>query len=52
MAVDSEDSREEPDDPEEIVLPGGETLSELLEEVDLESDETCSADEMRERLGL
>jgi len=37
---------------DEIVLGNGETLSERLETVDIDEDETSSTDEMRERLGL
>lgn len=45
MATESEEEREE-------VLGNGDTLAERLEEIDLDEDETCSTDEMRERLGL
>ena len=37
---------------DEIVLGNGDTLSERLETVDLDEDETSSTDEMRERLDL
>lgn len=40
------------EDEEEVELGDGETLEERLENVDLDEDETCSTDEMRERLGL
>jgi len=42
---------EDPED-DEIVLGNGETLSERLERVDIDEDETSSTDEMRERLDL
>jgi hypothetical protein len=35
---------------EEIELADGDTLAERLETVDLHGDETCSTDELRERL--
>ena len=38
--------------PDEIELGNGDTLEERIDEVDLEEDETCSTDEMRERLDL
>jgi len=37
-------------DGEEIELADGDTLTERLESVDLDEDETCSTDELRERL--
>lgn len=43
------------DDFEEIGLANGDTLAERVEEIDLEDvdeDDTCSTDEMRDRLGL
>jgi hypothetical protein len=47
MAVESDgDTEREPE------LGDGDTLEERLEDVDVEEDETCSTDEMRERLGL
>ena len=33
-------------------LANGDTLAERVEAVDIEEDETCSTDEMRERLDL
>lgn len=38
--------------PEDIELANGDTLAERVEKVNLESEETVSVDEMRERLGL
>ena len=35
---------------EEAELGNGDTLEERLEELNLEEDETCSTEEMRERL--
>lgn len=37
---------------EEIELGNGDTLEERLEKLDLDEDEACSTDEMRERLDL
>ncbi|ATW88294.1 hypothetical protein halTADL_1531 [Halohasta litchfieldiae] len=37
---------------EEGELANGDTIQDRLEKLDLEEDETCSTDEMRERLGL
>jgi hypothetical protein len=37
---------------EEAELGNGDTLEERLEEIDLDEDETCSTDEMRDRLDL
>jgi len=45
MAVEEDIDREER-------LANGDTLAERLEKVDVEESETCSTDEMRERLGL
>ena len=39
-------------DEEDAELGNGDTLAERLEKVDIESDETCSTEEMRKRLGL
>lgn len=36
----------------EIELGNGDTLAERLEDVDVDEDETCSTDELRERLDL
>ncbi|WP_158598796.1 hypothetical protein [Haloarcula sp. Atlit-120R] len=33
-------------------LGNGDTLAERLEDIDIDEDETCSSDEMRERLDL
>lgn len=38
--------------PEDIELANGDTLAERVEQVNLETEETVSVDEMRERLGL
>jgi hypothetical protein len=47
MAVEhEEDSDDEPE------LANGDTLAERLAQLDLEEDDICSTDEMRERLGL
>lgn len=46
MAVEHD---EEANDPE---LGNGDTLSERIEKLDLDDDETCSAEELRERLDL
>lgn len=35
---------------DEVVLGNGDTLAERLEALDLDADETVSADELRERL--
>jgi hypothetical protein len=43
------DSKEQADDE---ILGNGDTLEERLDAVDLEDEETCSTEEMRERLGL
>jgi hypothetical protein len=43
------------DDFEEIGLANGDTLAERVDDLDLDDldeDDTCSTDEMRERLGL
>lgn len=48
MAAEHDIDREE----DEPVLANGDTLSERVEAVDLEEDDTCSTDEMRERLDL
>lgn len=40
---------DEANDPE---LGNGDTLSERIEKLDLEADETCSADELRQRFDL
>lgn len=42
-------SYEEPDDPE---LGNGDTVSERLEVLNLDEDDTCSTGELRERLDL
>lgn len=47
MAVEHEESGE--GEPE---FANGDSLSERLEKVDLEEDETCSTDHLRERLDL
>lgn len=39
-------------DEEDAELGNGDTLAERLEKVDIESDETCSTEEMRKRLDL
>jgi hypothetical protein len=52
MAVDSEDAESE-ENPDEVVLGNGETLSERVENVDLDSldeKDTCTADELRDCL--
>lgn len=54
MAVDSEDAESE-ENPDEVVLGNGETLSERVENVDLDSlddEDTCTTDELRDRLDL
>jgi hypothetical protein len=45
MAVNDEDG-------DEIDLGNGDTLAERLESLDLDEDETATADELRDRLGL
>ena len=45
MAVDNEPESE-------VELGNGDTLAEHLEALDLDEDETCSTDELRERLDL
>lgn len=37
---------------EDSTLGNGDTLSERMEKVDIESEETCDTDEMRDLLGL
>jgi len=39
-------------DGEDVELGNGDTLAERLEKVDIESDETCSTEELRQRLDL
>jgi hypothetical protein len=39
-------------DGEDAELGNGDTLAERLEKVDIESDETCSTEELRQRLDL
>ena len=39
-------------DGEDAELGNGDTLAERLEKVNIESDETCSTEEMRKRLDL
>ena len=46
MAVERESEEEDAE------LGNGDTLAERLEKVDVETDETCSTEELRERLGL
>ena len=54
MSVGSNESMavEHDTDEEDAELGNGDTLAERLEKVDIESDETCSTEEMRKRLGL
>lgn len=40
------------EEPLDVVLGNGDTLAERLEAVNLDEDDTCTTDEMRERLGL
>lgn len=49
MAADSEEREE---DAETVVLGNGDTLEERVEKIDLDEEETCSTDEMRDRLDL
>ncbi len=44
MAVNDEDG-------DEIELGNGDTLAERVKALDLDEDETCSPDELRDRLG-
>lgn len=39
-------------DKEDVTLGNGDSLAERLAEVDLDEDETCSTEELRERLDL
>ena len=39
-------------DGEDAELGNGDTLAERLEKVDIDSDETCSTEEMRKRLDV
>ncbi|WP_418280827.1 hypothetical protein [Halorubrum sp. DTA98] len=43
---------EHDEEPDGVVLGNGDTLSERVSEIDLEEEETCSTDEMRDLLDL
>lgn len=52
MAIDSEDAETDPD---EVVPGNGETLSERVDQVDIDKlteEDTCTTDELRDRLDL
>lgn len=43
---------EQGEDEDDVELGNGDTLAERLEKIDLENDESCSPEELRERLDL
>lgn len=54
MTVDSEDAEPE-EDPDEVLLGNGDTLSERVDQIDLDAldeEDTCTTDELRDRLDL
>ncbi|MEZ3144014.1 hypothetical protein [Halobaculum sp. MBLA0143] len=54
MAVDSEDAEPE-EGPDEVLLGNGDTLSERVDQIDLDAldeEDTCTTDELRDRLDL
>lgn len=54
MAIDSEDAETE-ENPDEILLGNGDTLSERVEQIDLDAlddEDTCTTDDLRDRLDL
>lgn len=43
---------EQDDEEDDVELGNGDTLAERLEDVDLDGDESCTPEELRERLDL